>query len=688
MNAQRFCVKLIAPALMSGTVALWPQLSFSQEQEVTELKEVVVTGERIDRFLKNTASSIVVFDEQRLGEQAGADRIEQLFDFVPNLQRGEGDLGVSIRGQDSTGVLIGANAFLGGTRPRATLQVDGRVLSFNEFIYGLTSVWDVEQIEVFRGPQTTTQGRNAIAGAIFVDTKDPTFDVERTGQVVLGNYGTRQASVAFSGPLIDEELAGRIAIDVRKHESWMNYVGDDVYVGADRKDDDYATARAKLLYTPADIPDIDFLATFTHLDSSNPQLEIADEPYDDRIQSVQNNAHWDTEVDSLTLETTYTINDSWETGVTATYANSQSERFAAPGSGTALIEADEYSLESLLRFNTPGGRARGLIGVSYFTSDQNEASDLSAFLGFGDFNDKQQSVGVFGEITYDVTPKLHLTGGGRWQKDSQNRSGILGPVSLDFDESFDEFLPKVEIAYDVQDNISVGASARKGFNPGGTTLSFATGAIDEFDAETLWSYELFSRANLAGGDLVLSSNLFFTNFTDAQRPLTTTIDLPDGSTATSTEFANAPSAESYGLELDSLWKVNSALHVRAALGYLKTEIKETNLPDDPILGKEFQRAPRITAALGFNLHATKELTFDINTRYSSSYYSDDANTAELKIDSVSIVDLKANYDFGSVQAFAYLNNATDKTYQVWQLREGNSSLGDPREYGVGLRMSF
>ncbi|MEM7208471.1 MAG: TonB-dependent receptor [Pseudomonadota bacterium] len=687
MNAKSFCLKLVSTVFVSVYATVWPQNSWSEDEVTAELDTLVVTGERVERSVQDTASSVVVFDEQRLSEQAGADRIEQLYDFVPNLQRGESDLGVSIRGQDSTGVLIGANAFLGGTRPRATLQVDGRVLNFNESIYGLTSIWDVEQIEIFRGPQTTTQGRNATAGAIFVETKDPTFETENAAQVVLGNYDTRQASFVLSGPLIADELAARLAVDVREHESWMNYVSPDVLDGADREEDDYATARAKLLYTPSDNPDLEVLTTYTHLDARNPQLETADEPFDDRIQNVQNGALWDTNVDSLTLETTYAINDTWDASVTATYADSRSERFAAPGFGTAVVKAEEYSLESLLRFDAPGSRTRGIVGVAYFTADQDETSDLSAFLGFGDFTDEQQSVGVFGELTYDVTPKLHLTAGGRFQKDSQDRSGSLGPASLDYDNSFDEFLPKVEVAYDLRDNVVIGASAKKGFNPGGTTVSFTTGAIDEFDAETLWSYELFSRANLAGGDLMLSSNLFFTDFTDAQRPLITIVDTPSGPTE-STEFANAPSAESYGLELESLWAANPVLRVRAALGFLKTEIKETNLPNDPILGKEFQRAPEVTAALGFNIKATEQLTLDLNARYSASYYSDDANTPELEIDSVTIVDLKASYDFDDLHAFAYVRNATDETYQVWQLRPGNSSLGDPREYGVGLQMTF
>jgi outer membrane receptor protein involved in Fe transport len=63
--------------------------------------------------------------------------------------------------------------------PRATINLDGHYLNYNEMYFGAPSVWDVDSIEVYRGPQTTSQGANAIAGAIVVKTKDPTFTPRR-----------------------------------------------------------------------------------------------------------------------------------------------------------------------------------------------------------------------------------------------------------------------------------------------------------------------------------------------------------------------------------------------------------------------------------------------------------------------------------------------------------------------------
>ncbi|MEX0634860.1 TonB-dependent receptor plug domain-containing protein [Serratia ureilytica] len=83
-----------------------------------------------------------------------------------------------MRGIDGSGPNVGANAFLSGTRPRLNLSLDGRSLTYNEQAFGPQSLWDLDRVEVFLGPQSYIQGRNAIAGAIVMASKDPTFEWE------------------------------------------------------------------------------------------------------------------------------------------------------------------------------------------------------------------------------------------------------------------------------------------------------------------------------------------------------------------------------------------------------------------------------------------------------------------------------------------------------------------------------
>ena len=156
-----FCLAALAAAVQQADPG---------EAETPE--EIVVTGERVPRSLRETPSSVAVVDETDI-EANGANRVDQILALIPNVQLGNGSQGPAIRGMDTTGPLYALPAFLGGNRPRMTLVVDGRPVSYNEFVFGTFPVWDAERIEVFRSPQTTTQGQNSIAGAIFVNTNDP-----------------------------------------------------------------------------------------------------------------------------------------------------------------------------------------------------------------------------------------------------------------------------------------------------------------------------------------------------------------------------------------------------------------------------------------------------------------------------------------------------------------------------------
>jgi len=125
---------------------------------------IIVTGERVGRPVRETTSSVAVFDRRNI-DSAGAHRVDQMLALIPNVQLGNGSQGPAIRGLDTTGPLQALPAFLGGNRPRTTIVVDGRAVTYNEFVFGPAPLWDVERVEVYRSPQTTTQGVNSIAGA-------------------------------------------------------------------------------------------------------------------------------------------------------------------------------------------------------------------------------------------------------------------------------------------------------------------------------------------------------------------------------------------------------------------------------------------------------------------------------------------------------------------------------------------
>ena len=355
------------------------------------------------------------------------------------------------------------------------------------------------------------------------------------------------------------------------------------------------------------------------------------------------------------------------------------------------MDARDLSLEAVLDWRRDGP-LKGVIGVYRLDTDQEERIDLSAYLGLGDFTDEQHSFGVFGEATWTLTERFSLTAGARYQRDNQDRLGFLGTTAfgfaVDYDRTFDAFLPKAALAYALSPVVTIGATAQRGFNPGGTTISFETGRQDVFDQETLWNYELFVRSSHLDGRLTLNANAFYTDFTDSQRALVNVITRPDGSRAFETQIANAPRADSYGLEAEAAWTATPRLSLRAALGLLDTRIEEALDASDPIVGQEFQRAPHLTASAGVSWRPVDGLALDAQLRLNSDYFSDDANTRALAIDGATVLDAKASYSWGGFTAFAYARNAFDEFHLTQLYAPDFGTVGDPQEIGFGIEARF
>lgn len=120
---------------------------------------IIVTGEKLERELKDTASSVSIKTAKEIDkEKTGSASVAEVLNDVPNVIYTDSVGAPIIRGQDTQGPNNGQNVFWGGTVPRATINLDGHYLNYNEMFFGATSVWDIDSIEVFRGPQTTSQG--------------------------------------------------------------------------------------------------------------------------------------------------------------------------------------------------------------------------------------------------------------------------------------------------------------------------------------------------------------------------------------------------------------------------------------------------------------------------------------------------------------------------------------------------
>jgi outer membrane receptor protein involved in Fe transport len=657
--------------------------------------EIIVTGERVDRSILETASSVVVMNGEAIDASA-ADQVDQLLALTPNVQLGSGTEGPTIRGQDSTGVVRELFAFLGGARPRATLTVDGRAAGFHEYVHSAASIWDVERVEIFRSPQTTTQGRNSIAGAIFVNTSDPTYDWEGRVRGIVGDFGVRHASAVVSGPIVANQLAIRASGDIKLGRNSSEMA--DGIADADIDRDDYSAARIKLLAEPRNLPGLRLEASFAHTESQAPQFETVAAPFEERRFPVplRTNGVIRTSVDSLTALINYKFDTALTAKTTLSYGDAKIDRFGLPGLGRAHTDSDDFSLESVLSWQ-PEGPMQMLGGAHYLTLRQVQTLDVTGLMiGTGGFRDRQASLGIFGETTWRPAPRLAITTGLRYQRDRQDRAGQIGPVgpgiTLDYDETFDAWLPKVSISYDITETATAGILVQRAYNPGGTTISLRTRREDSFAAETLWNYEAFARASFAGGRATLAANLFYNDMSNAQRPQTVEFVLPTGVTFSEIQIANAPAAESYGFEIDLGWRAGDRLSIRAGLGLLETEIRRTLLASDPIAGKAFQRAPNVSASAGIDWRPVEALRLSAQLRANSAYFSDDANDPALRVHGSALVNARAAYTQGSVTVFGFVRNIFDEFVPTSLIRPAAgaiyASVFDPREVGVGIEGRF
>lgn len=682
--------ELLWGALLIGSAGA-PQAQDRPTEPVAP-DEIIVTGERVPRSLFDTPSSVVVMTADMIDALAAPDRIEQLLAFVPNLQQGSGSDGPTIRGQDSTGVLRDLSAFLGGTRPRVTLQVDGRALNYYEFVFGMASVWDVEQVEVFRSPQTTTQGRNSIGGAIFVRTNDPTYAWEGGARAIVADDATWQGSAAVSGPLIEDQLAFRASGDVRLSRPSSDMA--DGIPGADIDIEDFGVARLKLLAEPTVLPGTRLETSYVHAESQAPQFNAVAAPFRERRFPLpdRTNGVYRNRVDSLTARLDYRLAPALTSRTTLSYGDALVQRFGLPGLGRTRIDAEDFSLEATLDWQ-PEGPFRAIGGVHRLEARLKQFIDITGLgIGAGTFGDRQTSFGLFGEATLRPAAPVTITAGLRYQRDSQDREGQVGPpasgVALDYDRTFDAWLPKLSLAYELTEDLTAGALIQRAFNPGGTTINFMTRAQDSFEAETLWSYEAFARSSFAGGRGLVAANLFHNDMSDAQRPQTVRLTLPDGRPFFTVDITNAPSAESYGAELELGWRATDRLRVRVGVGLLRTEVRRTIPPAHPIEGKEFQRSPNFTAAAAIDWTPLDALRLSAQLRHSDGYFSDDANSPALRIGGATVLDARAAYTSGRFTAFGYVRNALDDFHLRFLFNPTFGVAGDPREFGAGLEARF
>ena len=653
---------------------------------------IIVLGHRVSQTEFETATSVSVFTEDDLADYPAVQNTEDLLLRIPNItSSGTDQQQFAIRGSVSTGALVGGNAFSAGVKPRVTTTVDGYPITFNEFTYGATSIYDIDHVEVFRGPQTTTQGTNAIAGAIFVFTKDPTFEFSTGGLLEYGSNESVQAAGFVSGPISEDELAFRLSVDFRKSDSFVDFSGVSEMPGRDIDGFESHMVRGKLLWTPSAMPG--FEAKLTVSDSHGYQPESEGVVITDPGSLVNARTGGGQRGSGSTvgiLDANYEVSPNLAFTSQTSYSDFKLRIFTAnfprlPDFMFAFSDGTKLAQELYATYSTDDGRLSGISGVFYTNTDQ---TDTSFIRGVFSTDDKQQSLGLYSQLTYDLTDRLSVTGGLRYQYDEQARNGTFVGVDIDFDESFDAVLPRFEVAYDVTDDFRVGIDVSRGFNPGGVFVNVFAGVFDVFKEETVWTYDAFTRVHLLDGRLNLTGNVFYSDFSDYHK--FTIVGFDDITGNPIQQVDNLDEAEAYGLELSADYRVTPSLSLFRSLGLLETSFEEL-AASAQIVEREFARSPDLTLFAGVSWEPVENLTLSAQARHSSKYFSEDNNIAINEVPSYWVGDASLRYNAGNFKIYGYVENFTDDTYPVLfraTSRFPHVSIGEPRTFGMGIEIEF
>ncbi|MEM1051522.1 MAG: TonB-dependent receptor [Pseudomonadota bacterium] len=694
-----------------------PSVAFAQDADDSSGegnlgdRVIIVTGTKQNQSLQEEEASVAVITQRAIEEQALFDLRDALL-RTANVSTLGGDAinQLSIRGIQLGGV---GNA---GTGSTAQVYVDGAPASFNAN-QGVSNLWDVAQVEILRGPQSTVQGRNALSGALIINTADPTFDFEARARGIIGTRDTYQVSGLVNVPIIEDQVAVRVAADYRENDFGVI----DQTSGQDAQFIEAVTARAKLLIEPAGVEGLRLMFTGSYSDTSFGQFNIVQSPV-----PVNDPAFADfdifgqetfpaaprlefNEVFRGIVDLEYEFSDVWSVSAIGTIEDvNRTIDFSPAGAGDN--EDRTYSAE--LRANFDYGEINGWIGGYFF--DASTFSDTSfitplSLIGLPvepadsiiDLQIQQgtevRNYAVFGDVSWELDERWTINIGARYDFEDFSTLGLQGEVNIIPDTcvvsafvpfiggfpcaaiipvsnepptatSFEAFLPRGSVSYQIADDVSVAGTVARGYRAGGAVFFAPPGGTPgllEFGPEFLTNYELAFRSQFWDNRITLNANVFFSSWDDQQ------ISIPDPSGAPFTaQTVNAGTSELYGAEIDFSIEVSSQLTIFSSLGLLDTEFVDFPFAQDVngnplnpanpefanLAGNRFTAAPSFNLSVGFTYESESGFFVNANGAYTGSQFADVANLPENLGDEIILVNGRVGYRTERFEVAVFANN--------------------------------
>jgi iron complex outermembrane receptor protein len=585
------------------------------------IEQVTVTARRREESLQDVPVAITALTSDQLLEQ-NVRTLEDMTAYAPNIKVNAGRATTSTINAYIRGV--GQNDPLWGFEPGVGIYLDDVYIARPQG--ALLDVYDVERIEVLRGPQGTLYGKNTIAGAIKyvtrdIATDDPALNITATG----GSYDQRDLKVSGSAPVVADHLYLGAAVAYLQRDGYGKLVDDGTprafnHVGQDVSDKDVLAARANATFVWGESSKLRVLAD-TIQDNSNAAggqrlnnlvQPALDDRYDQRTDMPVDKDRFIAKGMSATY--TQGLTDALDLKLVGAYREGDGRQFidfeelnANLFQVPAQYSDKQASGEAQLTYT--GEKVKGVAGVYYFDGTARGAFDLS--LGASSFTSltkgsvDTQSIAIYADTTWTLSERLNLNVGARWNEDDKDATVfvaqylgrleadqtffdqnnlppgfvMLGSPQTDYTNSrtFSNVSPRLGFDYRVTDDLLTYVSYSEGFKSGGFDMRGNQTANPDttkgYDSESADNFEIGMKSNWLADTLQLNFTVFYTPYHDVQLPSQQFRDI-NGIPTNVTAVLNAGKALNKGAELESIWQPLPALTMVLNVGYLDAKFEE------------------------------------------------------------------------------------------------------------------
>ena len=600
--------------LLLGTALLATSGVYAQSVQDSVLEEIYVIAQKRSERLQDVPIQMDVVDAEQLSNRQ-IKQTSELARIVPNFAVERTDTYTN-----SVIVMRGIAQASRADAPVAVI-VDGVPQDDSKQLN--QRLFDIEQIEVLRGPQGSIYGRNAEAGAIVITTKAPTDEFDAFTDLSFGNESTIDIAAGLSGAIVPGKVRYRIAGSFLSSDGIIenSFTGR----GADEVGHDYSL-RGNLEFLVSNETTLRLIAGFSDFDAAGvifaPVFSGDANDFVDPQSNFPNRGHGDAK--NVTVHFEHDFPAATFSSISG-YTEMEQVQITdldftpAEGIGNNQPYSREIKSQEFRLVSSGDARFRWLVAADYLYSRHflatqvfpdmgDPQADPLVFLDTRPEHNRRGSFGASGQLDYDVSDNVTLTAGARYDQDERE---TLDTATGGYrKETFDKFQPRLSLVYRFDDDRQAYATYAVGFRSGafnGTDFPIA-------EAESLTNYEVGFKTQWPGRQLTLNGAVFYNEVDDFQFSF---IDFVARANVTS----NIDLVKIVGAELELAANPTDALALYVNIGLAKTDIDEfTRFPE--FIGNRTPRSADWSGAAGFDYSRSISPELDFFLRGDVQYMSD------------------------------------------------------------------